>query len=289
VPYLPSRAPGALSTLFLVALLAAPAPTGHATELPAAPPTCSAVNGKTHALPLRALDLAFLGPDRLVVLDASEIALLAVGERGVTLLSRRALPASLEVVRWPGALLQGSERDGAVWAITSVSPRAVLFAIDGGVLVEREQADALPFPGCPRGLRFRAGTNLVDGEVERLGSGPFLDLTASDRLAAVSPDGRLLIGDPAETAPAVRVGPTLAPLWPGWIAASTAAPPDQEDALLVFSAGAAAPAMSCRTPGPVRALAARAQADAARVAVAMDEGETGRSSLLLVDLVRPRP
>jgi hypothetical protein len=135
--------------------------------------------GRPAALPLRALDLAFLGPDRLVAADSAEAALFALRDGGATLLSRKPLPGPLEVVRAPGALLQASEADGAVWALTSRSPRAVLFAVEGGELVEREQAAALPFPATARGLRFRAGTNLIEGDVEGLGAGPFLDLAGA--------------------------------------------------------------------------------------------------------------
>jgi hypothetical protein len=236
-------------------------------------------------LPLRALDLAFLGPDRLLALDASEAALFALGP-GATLLSRRPLPGPLETVRAPGGFLQASERDAAAWAMTSRGARAVLFAVEAGELLEREQADALPFPATPRGLRFRSGTNLVEGEIEGFGAGPFLDVVASDPPVAVSAEGRLLAhGVDGE---ALRVGPTLAPLWPGLVAASTASPPGEEDAVLVIAVPDRAVLMRCPAPGAVRAIAARLRGDQARLAVALDDVE-GRSSLLLFDIPRPRP
>jgi hypothetical protein len=235
---------------------------------------------------LRALDLAFLGPDRLVVLDAAEVALFSLADRHVTLLSRRVLPGPLEVVRAPGGLLQGSEREAAVWAMTSRSAQPVLFAVEGTELVERQRAEAMPFPGCPRGLRFRSGTSLIEGDVEGLGPGPFLDVAAAETPFAVSPEGLLLTAERPD--PAARVGPTLAPLWPGLIAASLPSSPGQDDAVVVLAPPAATPMLICPAPGPVRAIAARINGDSARLAVAFDEAE-GRSSLLLFDVPRPRP
>jgi hypothetical protein len=241
--------------------------------------------GRPLALPLRALDLAFVGADRLVALDSAEAALFRLDGGDATLLSRASLPGPLEVVRAPGALLQASEPDAAVWALTSRGPRAVLFAVEGGTLVEREQAVALPFPATTRGLRFRAGTNLIEGDVAGLGAGPFLDLVAADTVFAVSPEGRLLA--PGRSDLQTRVGPTLAALWPGFLATSTASPPGEPDAFVVIATDGAVALMSCPVPGPVRAIAARVRGEMARVAVAVDAVE-GRSSLWVFDLAHPR-
>jgi hypothetical protein len=236
---------------------------------------------------VRALDLAFVGADRLVVLDGAEIALVTIGAGEVAVLSRRPLPGPLSVVRAPGGVLQASESDAAVWAMTSRSPQAVLFAIEGAQLSERERAEALPFPGAARGLRFRAGTNLVEADVEGLGAGPFLDLAAAGAgpLVAVDPEGRLLNARGSE-AP-LRAGPTLAALWPGHVAASLPSPPDREDAVVVFDVMASgAPVTTCPTGAPVRAVAARVREDVARLAVAVD-GADGRPWLHLLDVARP--
>jgi hypothetical protein len=163
--------------------------------LPAQPAPAILLEGSPFrrlALPIRVIDLAFIGKDRLVALSAEEVLLLAIGRDALTVLSRRLLPGPLEVVRTPGALLQASEQDGAVWAMTSRSRRAVLFALERDGLAERDLAEALPFPGCARGLRFRPGTNLIEGELQGIGSGPFLDLAVSETVVAVSADGRLL-------------------------------------------------------------------------------------------------
>jgi hypothetical protein len=247
---------------------------------------CPVHMGRPVVLPLRALDLAFLGADRLVVLDSAEVALFALGDGSATLLSRKSLPGPLDTVRAPGALLQASEPDAAVWALTSRSARAVLFAVEDKDLVEREQAAALPFPATAGGLRFRAGTNLIEGDVEGLGAGPFLDVVTAGSLFAVSPEGRLLMAGGTD-AP-IRLGPTLAALWPGFVAASTASPPGEDDALVVIAIEAAAPLMSCPTPGSVRAMAARVRDDVARLAVAVDAPD-GRSSLFLFEIVHPHP
>ena len=250
--------------------VAAPAPC-----VPAAPP---------RPLPLRALDLALLEGERLIVLDGAEIALVAIG-RELGVLSRAPMPGPLAVVRAPGGLLAASEREGAVWAMTSRSPHAVLFAVEGTQLVERQRAEALPFPGAARGLRFRAGTNLIEGDVPPLGSGPFLDLAGAGALVAVDPAGRLLVSEPSDVR--ARAGPTLAPLWPRRVATSLPAPPGIEDAIVVLDVDApGAPLFTCAAAGPVRAIAARVRDDSARLAYAV-EGPDARSWLHLVDVARP--
>jgi hypothetical protein len=239
-------------------------------------------------LPVRALDLAFMGPDRLIALSPEEVVLLDVGGQAATVLGRRPLPGPLEVVRTPGGLLQGTERDGAFWAMTSRSPRAALFGMEGTELVERQTADALPFPGCARGLRFRPGTNLIEGEVEGLGPGPFLELAISDHVIAVSPEGRLVAPALApESAP--RVGSTLAALWSGVFAASRASPPAAPDAVLLLAREGDSYAATASWPvtGPVRALAARVHEQDARLAAVV--GEEPGASLVLIDLVRRAP
>lgn len=276
---LPRGSPRSVTLAFALALVV------NVRHAPAAG-SCPAALGPALPLPFRALDVALLGPDRLVVLGAEEIALFALGERQVTLLSRKPLAGPFDVVRVPGAILQASERDAAVWALTSRSGRAVLFGVEGTELVERQQADALPFPGSPGGLRYRPGTNLLEGEVEKLGPGPYLDVVVAEPVLAVSPEGRLLAAGLAGTG--ARVGPTLAAVWRGLFAASLPVPPGEADAVVLQSPAATAPVASCAAPAPVRAIAARAEGETARFAVALDEAE-GRSSLLVFDLPRPAP
>jgi hypothetical protein len=275
----------ALSVPFLVARAAARAGAGPGNSARTAGP-CPATLPSPLPLPLRALDVALLGPDRLVVLGAEEVALFSLGERHVSLLSRRTLAGPFEVVRVPGGILHASEREAAVWAMTSRSRRAVLFALEKGDLVERQQAAALPFPACPGGLRYGPGTNLLEGDVEPLGRGPFLDVAAAEPLLAVSPEGRLLAAGRSEMGP--RVGATLAPLWPGLFAASLPVPPGEDDGIVVRAATADTALFTCPAPGAVRAITARVQGETAQLAVAMDEGE-GRSSLLVFELPRPAP
>jgi hypothetical protein len=122
--------------------------------------------------------------------------------------------------------------------------------------------------------------------VEPLGRGPFLDVAAAEPALAVSPEGRLLAAGRSETGS--RVGPTLAPLWPGLFAASLPVPPGEDDGIVVRAAAADTTLAACAAPGPVRAIAARVQGETALLAVAMDEPE-GRSSLLVFELPRPAP
>ncbi|HEX6739078.1 MAG TPA: hypothetical protein VF310_12435 [Vicinamibacteria bacterium] len=227
------------------------------------------------------LDLAFLGDSQVAALTTREVVLLRWTDQGLAPAGSRPLPGAEEVVRWPGGLLHVVEEDHAVWAIASTRDAAMLFTVQSGRLTEREQARALPFPGCRTGLRYRPGTNLLEGEVEGLGSGPFLALDAAAG-AAVAADGRLLVVGATTTG--VRVGPTLAALWPQYLAASTGLPPGKDDALLVFGrdGGAVREVWRVPMPGPVRALAGRLREGRARMVAAVTEG--GESRLLALEL-----
>jgi hypothetical protein len=228
------------------------------------------------------LDLAFLGESQVVALTTREVILYRWTDQGLSLVGSRPLPGSEEAVRWPGGLLHVVEEDQAVWALASTRDKAVLFTLQSGRLAERQQAAALPWPRCRSGLRYRAGTNLLEGEVDGLGTGPFLTLDAFTA-SAVAADGRLLVVGAAATN--LRVGPTLGPLWSGHIAASSALPPGSDDALLVLAREGSTLRAVGRVPmrGAVRALATRPREGRARVVAAVVEG-SGQTSLMALEL-----
>jgi hypothetical protein len=114
--------------------------------------------------------------------------------------------------------------------MTSRAAHAALIAVQGAGLIERQQADAVPWAGAALGLRYRPGTNLIEGALTSLGPGPFLDLDSAEGGLAVTADGRLrCLGCRDE-----RVGRGLAGLWRGFLVASSPAPPGADDALLIF-------------------------------------------------------
>ena len=241
----------------------------------ARPPAASAgqvdLLGSTRSAPLegRVLDMAFMGAERLLVLGEDELSLYRWTEGDLVLTARRRLGGRLEPVRHAGGLLRAVERERSAWAATSLAPRALLFGVDETGLVERQQADAVPWPGSSAGLRFRPGTDLIDGSVDGLGSGPFLHLDEAG--VAVDREGHLLgtSGPSGE----LRVGPTLAPLWPRHLAVSSAAPPGERDAVLILAlASRAAPRVISELPvaGSVRALAAHVAAQTARLVAAVE-------------------
>ena len=144
---------------------------------------------RTPALEGRVLDLALPAEDRVLVLYDDALVLYRLEDDGLAVLSRRDLPGPLSAVRFPGGTIGLVAAEGSAWALTSRSPRAVLFGLDGGRLEEREQAAALPWPGAPHGLRYRPGTNLIEATLDDLGDGPFLRL--DPRGLAVTAEGRL--------------------------------------------------------------------------------------------------
>jgi hypothetical protein len=233
--------------------------------------------------------LALLSDDRVLVLQPEALGLYRFEDSRLVRQAQRPLPGPFEAVRMPGGLLLATE-GGLVWAVTSRSPRASLFAVDDGGrrLGERLVADALPWPGSPGGLRFRPGTNLLEGTLEGLGAGPFLAVTDAAAGAAVDPEGRLRVYAPdGPRSSSLRSGAGLACLWKGVLAAASAAPPGAADAILILERGDRdwTLADSLPVPGAVRALAALVRGDTARLLAALED-PGGETYLLLLDLRR---
>ena len=256
---------------------------------PPAPTTIDVVSmARTPPLEGTVLDLAFFGDERLILLGADAVALYRWNGASLILESRQPLSGPLETVRRPGGLLRVAERDAAFWAITSRAPRAMLFAVDEGRLVLRQEAEALPWPACPRGVRYRPGTNLLEAAIAGLGTGPFLALDDGAPRVSVSADG-ILRG--AADGAGLGAGTALTGLWPGMVAASSAQPPGDDDAILIVStAGGEGPRLvdSLRVEGAVRALAGRELGRTARLVAAVEERDRA-ARLLVLDLARAEP
>lgn len=273
----------------LVDLLAVsvPAGGGDLTFLPQRPPAPNdarlEISGslRTPVLATSILDLAFLDADRLLVLSPDEVSLYRWTGDGLSLLARRPLPGPLTPVRTPGGLLVTSAKPDSFWALTSRAARAAFISVEGSRLVERQQADTVPWPAAPQGLRYLPGTNLIEGAPAPFGTGPVLDL---DSAAAISAERRLLCVGCRDQ----RVGLGLADLWPGFLAVSSPAPPGAQDSLIVLEHTEAGLHTRLRVPvdGGVRALAGRVDQRAARLVAAITVPAEG-DYLLVLDLVRP--
>ena len=238
---------------------------------------------RTPALEGRVLDLALPAEDRVLVLYDDALVLYRLEDDGLAVLSRRDLPGPLSAVRFPGGTIGLAAAEGSAWALTSRSPRAVLFGLDGGRLEEREQAAALPWPGAPHGLRYRPGTNLIEATLDDLGDGPFLRLdprglavTAEGRLRLASAEGGRTLDVPA--------GSGLARLGTELLAVAGPDPPGPRDAVLLLDAHdpGRPPVQSLPVDGSVRALAGRGSGARMRVVAAVEE-ERG-THLVLMDL-----
>lgn len=243
---------------------------------------------RTPLLEGRVLDLALVGDDRVLVLYDDALTLYRLEDAGLALLSRRELPGPLLPVRFPGGTIVLAPAEGSAWVLTSRSPRAVLFGLDGGRLEERQQAEALWWPRTPHGLRYRPGTNLIEGAVEDLGDGPFLRLDA--RGVALTPEGRLRLASPegGHTLD-VRAGGALARLGADLLAVPGADPPGSRDAVLLLDARdpGRPPLQSLPVDGSVRALGGRGTAARMRLVAAVEE-ERG-THLVLIDLAPLTP
>lgn len=267
-------------------MLLALVPTGPAGG---AGPLAVVASRRTPAVEGRVLDVTPVGEDRVLVLYEDALALYRLDEAGLALLSRRELPPPTLPVRFPGGTIFLPPAEGAAWVLTSRSPRAVLYGLDGGHLEERQQADALFWPRTPRGLRYRPGTNLLEGAVADLGDGPFLRL--DPRGAALTPDGGLWVGSPEGPRPVggVRVGGGLARLGPELIAVAGGDPPGPRDAVLLIDARdpSRPPLQSLAVDGAVRALGARGTSAKMRLVAAVEEGRG--THLLVIDLAPLTP
>jgi hypothetical protein len=240
---------------------------------------------RTPALEAPVLALELLDDDRVVVLSADDVSLYRSDGSALSQESRQALPGPLAAVRSPGGLIAGAARESALWVLTSRAPRAALLALEKNRLVRRSEAAALPWPGSTSGVRYRPGTNLLEGTLRGVGSGPFLSLAAGAQELAVLPDGRLRAAS-GESAADVRVGSALALLWPGVVAASSADPPGRGDAILLLAADAGfRPLDSLPLDGSIRALAGRTRGDTARLVAAVQPPGSG-AHLVFLELRR---
>ena len=246
-----------------------------------------AARTRTPVLAEPVLDLALADDERIVALSPAAVSLYRWASDGLALEARLPLPGGALPVRTPGGLLSGIDETGAFWALASTSPGATLYRVEGRRLTEIAQADALPWPGSPEGLRFRAGTNLLQARIASLGPGPYLTVEPG---YAVDADGRLRTA-PLETSDgAPRVGPTLAALGPSLLAASRPDPPGVSDEILLLAEGEAGWAVQQALPveGAVRALAARPRHGHWRLVAAVEE-PGGSTHLIILDLAPEAP
>lgn len=222
----------------------------------------------------RIVALAFLGDERLLVLFDDALALYRRDGLLLRLESRRDLPGPLAGVRFPGGVLLSAESESACWALTSRTPRAVLYSLDGNRLTPTHQADVVPWPRVAAGVRFRPGTNLLDVAAPGI-DGPLLALEAEEGWV-VGADGALArMGVSDAAGPERRAGPALARLWPGLVAAASPDPPGEHDRILLYRDAAGPTAASLPVEGAVRALASRRRGANALLAAALEDSGGG--------------
>jgi len=115
----------------------------------------------------RIVALAFLGDERLLVLFEDALALYRRDGLLLRLESRRDLPGPLAGVRFPGGVLLAAESESACWALTSRTPRAVLYSLDGHRLTPTHQADVVPWPRVAAGVTFDSKAGVGTDEHRR--------------------------------------------------------------------------------------------------------------------------
>jgi hypothetical protein len=240
--------------------------------------------------------LAFVDEVRLLLLTADDVVLLRLDGGAAGVVSRLVLPGPHRAARASAGLIAFDRDSSAAWVLTNHRGHAQLIDIDKGHLEARAEAEAFPWPGSSTGLRFREGTTSMEGEIDGIGSGPFLAVARPEGTVGVSSEGELLLARSEPPASALAsdderllVGPTLAAPWPGWIAASDPRPPGASDNLLLLEerGGRFAEAAAIEVDGAIRAVASRTVGPTAHVALSVESA--GRARLLLLDLERRAP
>jgi hypothetical protein len=275
-----------------------PAPLAIAIVLlgaapPAPPPPRLTASGdvaivsatRSAALAEPALAVAFLDDNRVAVLSPFSISLHKLDRSRFVPVTRRELPFPRATVRTPGGVLLPG--DDACWALTSGMTRAVLYALEGDRLVERGDAEALPWPEAAHGLRFREGTNLLEDGGTLLLT-PRVDgfaVNAAARLVELSPT----VEPGAVPAASPRVGGTLAGLGGGRVAVSSPSAPGTPDRIQIFErrGDGLQKRGEIALEGTVRALAARRSRSALRIAAAVETAASERMVLVVGVRISP--
>jgi hypothetical protein len=236
------------------------------------------------------LALSPAGPDHLLFVEEDRISLWRVS--GGTLVPSGSVPAPepAERVRDAAALVHAPADDGG-WVLRTGWTGAVLVSLEGradaakgATLAITSAADALPWPGAGKGVRFRSGTSLIEGPLAGMGDGPYV-MIAPDGTAAVDRDGRLLLSDD-ETSDAVpRVGSAVVRPWPGLVVASSAVPPGPNDEVLLIRTDPPRVIGRVAVDGRIRALAVWTAGATGSVFAAV-ERERG-TDIVRIDIRRP--
>jgi hypothetical protein len=222
----------------------------------------------------RIVALAFLGDERLLVLFEDALALYRRDGLLLRLESRRDLPGPLAGVRFPGGVLLAAESESACWALSSRTPRAVLYSLEGHRLTPTHQADVVPWPRIAAGVRFRPGTNLLEASAPGI-DGPLLALEPEEGWVVDADAALARLGASDAAASERRAGPAIARLWPGWVAAASPDPPGEHDRIFLYRDAAGPVAASLPVEGAVRALPSRRHGASAFRAAALEDAGGG--------------
>jgi hypothetical protein len=225
-----------------------------------------------HTLDDNALAIAWIDDVRLLVLAPQRVSLLRLEAGRQQELASVELPGPFLPVRKNAGMIALAAESRDAWVLTNSMARAVLVGVEQDRLVLGATADAIPWPGLPGGIRYREGTNVLQGVVPEENPQRLIGLAPGRSDIAVDDDGELLALAPgaAHVEEGIRVGPVLAGLGSDDIIASSADPPGDHDTLvLVHRDGDEWTTRRCLTvSGAVTALAARLAAGRAHVACA---------------------
>jgi hypothetical protein len=228
------------------------------------------------------LAMAFASSDRVLLLEDDRVSFWKLNADSLSHQGEVLAPAPVERTRRPGGLLRVAAGTPDFWVLRTGWPEALLFTYqdgDGGVWVTKGGAEAIPWPLAPNGLRFRPGTNVIEGTIDGLTGSSFLALSAD---GAVAVDADNLLHHPDGGVP-LRVGAAAARPWAdvALTASPTLSPPDSLLAIrLPLSAETPATTLA-RLDGRVEALTTFVEKDQAVVLVAIETPESSHVILRL--------
>lgn len=219
------------------------------------------------------LALSFAPDDHVVVLESDSVSFWKLTANTLIRQAEWTPPAVPDRVRRPGGLIHGDATAPDFWILRSGWAEAQLLTVENlrsnPHFSSSSTASVLPWPRSKNGLRFRPGTNLIEGSLDGLGPAPFVAVEADGRMA-VSADGALRRSDAEAGGAGPPVGSAVARPWPD-VAITSSPSVEAPDAFMAIGLdGVGRTTNLAAVPGLIRALAVLVNGETAILLASVD-------------------